>query len=318
MHLNARKFFSALVPQCLRAFYNGLLRFTRNDGLFTVHSSLFTEKLSALVPQCIRTFCNGLLRFTRNDGLFTTHHSRLTKAAFTLAETLIVIGIIGVVAALTLPNLNHATGDKEKVTRVKKIYSSLTDAVDRAQVIYGPCDTWNMLDGVDMTERVAKRISEFMKVSKDCGFNDGCWSENDLLFTYGDGEIEDPGSSGYSVVLADGTALTFMTLSGGTENFDYSGCKIRVDIDGPNKGKKQLGSDIFDFFIEIDDTIASRTGAQTNQLIPSMGPIVWNGNFIDSEAQPGNYATAWVIQNGNLDYLKCPDELNWETQTSCK
>ena len=33
--------------------------------------------------------------------------------AFTLAEVLIVIGIIGVVAALTLPNLNHATGDKD-------------------------------------------------------------------------------------------------------------------------------------------------------------------------------------------------------------
>lgn len=32
----------------------------------------------------------------------------------------------------------------------------------------------------------------------------------------------------------------------------------------------------------------------------------------------GNYSTAWVIQNGNLDYLKCPEELNWETQTSCK
>ena len=44
---------------------------------------------------------------------------------FTLAEVLIVIGIIGVVAALTLPNLNHATGDKERITKVKKIYSKI-------------------------------------------------------------------------------------------------------------------------------------------------------------------------------------------------
>ena len=28
--------------------------------------------------------------------------------------------------------------------------------------------------------------------------------------------------------------------------------------------------------------------------------------------------TLWVIENGNLDYLKCPEELNWDTQTSCK
>ena len=35
--------------------------------------------------------------------------------AFTLAETLVVMGIIGVVAALTIPNLNQSTGDREKV-----------------------------------------------------------------------------------------------------------------------------------------------------------------------------------------------------------
>ena len=37
--------------------------------------------------------------------------------AFTLAETLVVMGIIGVVAALTIPNLNQATGEKEIVAR---------------------------------------------------------------------------------------------------------------------------------------------------------------------------------------------------------
>ena len=94
--------------------------------------------------------------------------------AFTLAETLIVIGIIGVVAALTLPNLNHATGDKETVTKVKKIYSALTDAVDRAQAVYGDFDSWfNELDcGGDDTatcsERFAKRVTEFMKINKNC------------------------------------------------------------------------------------------------------------------------------------------------------
>ena len=42
--------------------------------------------------------------------------------AFTLAETLIVIGIIGVVSALTLPNLNSSTGEKEKIVKLKKAY----------------------------------------------------------------------------------------------------------------------------------------------------------------------------------------------------
>ena len=62
--------------------------------------------------------------------------------AFTLAETLIVMGIIGVVAALTIPNLNSSTGDKEKVVKVKKIYSNLNDAIGRAQAVYGPVEEW--------------------------------------------------------------------------------------------------------------------------------------------------------------------------------
>lgn len=51
-------------------------------------------------------------------------------AAFTLAETLIVMGIIGVVAALTIPNLNSSTADKEKVAKVMKAYSDISDAKD--------------------------------------------------------------------------------------------------------------------------------------------------------------------------------------------
>ena len=57
--------------------------------------------------------------------------------AFTLAETLIVMGIIGIVSALTLPNLNSSTGEKEKVAKVKKIYSNLNDALGRAVAVYG-------------------------------------------------------------------------------------------------------------------------------------------------------------------------------------
>ena len=52
--------------------------------------------------------------------------------AFTLAETLVVMGIIGIVSALTLPNLNSSTGEKEKVAKVKNLYSNLNDAYGRA------------------------------------------------------------------------------------------------------------------------------------------------------------------------------------------
>ena len=72
----------------------------------------------------------------------SAHNSQLTKFAFTLAETLVVMGIIGVVAALTIPNLNQSTGDREKVTKLKKVYANLTDTFGRATAVYGPIDEW--------------------------------------------------------------------------------------------------------------------------------------------------------------------------------
>lgn len=73
-----------------------------------------------------------------NKIMFVAHKF----CAFTLAETLIVMGIIGVVAALTIPNLNSSTADKEKVAKLNKIYSNLNDAVGRAQAVYGPVEEW--------------------------------------------------------------------------------------------------------------------------------------------------------------------------------
>lgn len=29
-------------------------------------------------------------------------------------------------------------------------------------------------------------------------------------------------------------------------------------------------------------------------------------------------ATAWVVYNGNMDYLRCPDKLSWNGAHTCK
>ena len=139
--------------------------------------------------------------------------------AFTLAETLVVMGIIGVVAALTIPNLNQSTGDREKVAKVKKIYANLEDAFGRAQAVYGPFDEWFQNDGNDekaKMKRFGERMTEFMKVSKVCSFTTGCFSSSPYYDYYGgdswseytdnrDEEVSDY----YNVILADGTSVSF-------------------------------------------------------------------------------------------------------------
>ena len=53
------------------------------------------------------------------------------KSAFTLAEVLITLVIIGVIAALTVPTLIQNTQKQEYVTALKKAYSTLSQATQQ-------------------------------------------------------------------------------------------------------------------------------------------------------------------------------------------
>lgn len=129
-------------------------------------------------------------------------------AAFTLAETLIVMGIIGVVAALTIPNLNSSTADKEKVAKVKKVYSNFVDAYGRMEAVYGPfIDTINNQDldtkPAELAQTLGDRLTEFMKTSKNCErkSNNGCFTNKILDL---DGSVDS-----LSGVVGDSATTTY-------------------------------------------------------------------------------------------------------------
>ena len=74
-------------------------------------------------------------------SLFTTHHS-LRKTAFTLAEVLITLGIIGVVSAMTMPTLIESHNRQVVETRLEKFYSTINQAIVRAEVDFGDRSDW--------------------------------------------------------------------------------------------------------------------------------------------------------------------------------
>ncbi len=233
---------------------------------------------------------------------------RTKQFAFTLAETLIVMGIIGVVAALTLPNLNSSTGDKEKVAKVKKIYSNLNDAVGRAQAVYGPIDEWCSGYSGNCGQRGFERITEFMKVSKTCVVTDTNCSFNSL-------ESADDSVHGvsryYSALLADGTVIDVIGYRWNNEKI----FRIYIDIDGGNKGKNMGGYDWFKVFADKNGVYTKPSSA----IFPAHAP---QGSYW------ADYAASWVINVGNMDYLKanitngkCPDGktiLDGVSNTTCK
>ena len=211
--------------------------------------------------------------------------------AFTLAETLIVMGIIGIVSALTLPNLNSSTGEKEKVAKVKKIYSNLNDAVGRAIAVYGPVDEWIQGDTTKTAQvtRFGERIAEFMKVSKNCGVTTsgtcfGSKFSNSFTGTNGIDNV----NTFYKFVLADGTPVA---IEYDTSYSSLNAVWFLFDIDGANKGRGALGEDLFSFHYDLSDLTLSANGQDTPYI-----SAVATGK--------GEDATAWVINYDNMDYLK--------------
>ena len=221
------------------------------------------------------------------------------------------MGIIGVVAALTLPNLNSSTGDKEKVAKVKKIYSNFEDAFGRAIAVYGPMGTWFNNDTTDVaiTKRAAERITEFMKISKSCANNTnaGCMNTGAFSNLGGTHYVVTPLSTdSYSYILADGTSLVF--------NCSSLSCSIYFDIDGPNKGKFLYGSDVFDFSISVSESEIFRYTAK----------VAMSGSNCRAWSL---YCMWWVLETDNMDYLKvgssgkCPDGktvLDGTSNITCK
>ncbi len=78
-----------------------------------------------------------------------TYSLKKKHAAFTLAEVLITLGIIGVVAALTIPALVSNYKKQVVETSLKKYYSVLNQAIQRSEAEYGPAVNWEWESTVD-------------------------------------------------------------------------------------------------------------------------------------------------------------------------
>lgn len=65
---------------------------------------------------------------------------------FTLAEVLITLGIIGIVAALTLPALVQNYRNQVVETRLKKVYSVMNQAIIQAEANNGNKEFWDFDD----------------------------------------------------------------------------------------------------------------------------------------------------------------------------
>lgn len=87
-----------------------------------------------------------------------------TKGAFTLAETLIVIAIIGVISVLTLPNVMGNYKKKTYIAQLQKLYNQLSQAT-QALMVAESYDTFEETSAVTDPEAFLKK---YFKTTKVC------------------------------------------------------------------------------------------------------------------------------------------------------
>lgn len=230
------------------------------------------------------------------------------KTGFTLTEVLITLGIIGIVAAMTLPTLIQKHQDKSDYTHLKKIYSQLLQATMSIEQEYGSITEWNLVgDSPEDSKMIMERYKKYFKVIKTCDEDlSACLPDVIYKTTIGTDYVRwSTSSARSSFLLPDGAIVMF-----NSQGFSDTAFQIYVDLNGWRK-PNQLGNDFF-YFYYYKDQKAIRPGG-------------WYASEADKTANfkagclnnYGYYCTNWLLENGNKDYLRCKD-LSYSGKTKCK
>ncbi len=167
--------------------------------------------------------------------------------AFTLAEVLITLGIIGVVAAMTLPSLVQNYRKSVVENKLKSEYSLISNAIRMSEAKNGSSEDWATCDEDNSFECTKSFFDTYLapelKTVKICG-NDNkeeCWTEP-VSLSGKKGYLSPLIDMGLTAILSNGTSL-YMWAGG--QNSKTAHLQIWFDIDGPTKGKGIIGADVF-------------------------------------------------------------------------
>ena len=204
---------------------------------------------------CQHLSCNSegamLPRNDKFSSRFTLHPSLKKRAAFTLAEVLITLGIIGVVAAMTIPTVIAKYQEAQLKAQFKKTYSTILQAMQYVAMENGgyiDC-YYNGANTQKQCQPFYKQMAEHIKYVKYCpknSYEQGCIPKYKSYHTgacygYNEGAMN---KRAFTYVLADGSLL--ISYDVGQEAI------FAVDING-KKGPNDRGKDLFSFVIYKND-----------------------------------------------------------------
>lgn len=213
------------------------------------------------------------------------------KKGFTLAEVLITLGIIGIVAAMTMPSLIQNYKKKEYSTRLKRFYSTMSQAVKLSEIDNDTVLNWNYTANLDKESSeptnifLKKYILPYIK-----------------QYELSDNETLEMGP------LAEYKLIGIKFSDGSIAYFKNGIClDIYYDVNG-KKGPNKMGTDIYTFALAMSgDYIYLRNAGKTF--------IAW-GSYTNTKEKYENYefqynacktdtwACARALQMNNWEYQK--------------
>ena len=188
---------------------------------------------------------------------------RKTCSAFTLAEVLVTLGIIGVVAAMTLPTIIDNSRNKQLESALKKSYSTLSQALD----MYYAEEEVKLTPKNCGTRQLKPILMKYLNTAKDCGWgteksskvclpNPSTMTEEEAKRAYqqyktlnGLGNLQMGLFDDGQFVLNDSSLVILEN-----ENINLP-IYISVDVNGYNKRPNKLGIDLFMFQINDEGTL---------------------------------------------------------------
>jgi prepilin-type N-terminal cleavage/methylation domain-containing protein len=218
------------------------------------------------------------------------------NSAFTLAEILIVLGIIGIVSALTIPNLLQKNYENQVVSTLQKTQAILSQAIKMAEEEYGEAPTWidSKMTNQQKANAIATKLKPFLKIAVDCGVGGKkgvCAPNVDYkLLNNGKHSNYNDTKMHYAVKLINGTSIWWRGYATTDEYNKKFYISFFVDTNGVNP-PNTVGKDLFELLY------------YNGSIIPDGLPGTLSEVTTCSLKSTGWGCPYYILTNKNMKYL---------------
>lgn len=216
----------------------------------------------------------------------------MIKKGFTLTELLIALGIIGAIAAVSIPNLVGAINKKQLTLQAKNTVTSINQMMSDELVD----KKTKTLKETDFSNPKALMTVNHFTIATECASAASCWTESYKVLSNKSAARIPGGAEGEmaTVILKNGTILSYKLFPGEMPDGDKMFGIFYFDVNGiepPNI----LGRDYFSFVVTEKGRTTHASQSQT-----------WTNDSLKASCLNGNLMTGCLpyIQNNGwkMDY----------------